>query len=313
MLGLLALAAQFARSAGLAHAEAVVLPLLLLTLNLVAALLTRPRFRNDLPLLVMHLALIAFLLLLVGSLLTRFEARVVLIEGQSFTGVEMFGEQRAIGYPGGVERLRFTNEGLQREYNPDGTLRARHNRVRWLQDGTPLRAMLGKAPLVLDGHFVYTTRNWGHAPLLLWQGEDGAAQFTALPLDPWLLGADQQGESWQPAAASRELWIGLDYGAAPLDPLHDGFTPGDAPDSVRLVVRDGADRWLMEPGDSLLLPGLGLLGYQGLTTWMGYDVIYDPASRGMLAASLVLVLSMAWFYLRRVRNGGWRRAEPTAS
>lgn len=306
-LGVLAVVAQLATTLGWSHADVVVAPLLLLALNLVAALLTRPRFRNDLPLLVMHLALIAFLLMLVVSLLTRYEAQVVLGEGQAFSGVEMRAEARATGYPGGVESLRFVNEGVLRAYNPDGTLRARYNMVRWQQDDVQRRSKLGKAPLVIDGHAIYATRNWGHTALLLWQSEDGGAHYTNLSFAPWREGIDQFGERWQPVEGARPLWIGLEFGDMALDPLHDGRAPGDAPDGVRLVVRDGTDRWLLAPGDSLALPGLGLLGYQGLTSWMGYDVIYDPIKSSLLAVSLVLVLAMTGFYLRRVRTGSWRR------
>lgn len=306
-LGALAVVAQLATARGWTHADVVVVPLLLLALNLVAALLTLPRFRNDLPLLVMHLALIAFLLLLLASKLVRYEAQVVLADGQQFSGGEVVGETRRPAYPGGVEALRFANEGQRRSYNPDGSLYARYSQVRWQRGDEEHRVRLGKAPLVIDSHAIYQSLNWGHAARLIWQGEQGELKSTSLIFAAWRDGIDQQGAPWQPVAGVRPVWFGLEFSERALDPLHDGRTPADAPDGLGLVVRDGNDRWLLAPGQTRYLPGFGMIGYHGTVGWMGYDIVYDPLKNGLLAVTLVLVLAMVGYYLRQMRAVSWQR------
>lgn len=303
---LLATAALAADQLELGVSGLVALPLALLGLNLVAALMVRPRLRRDLPLIMLHLALVLILLLSAYHLLVRYETRVILVDGAPYEGLSV-EVRRGHLYPGGAEQLRFANEGLQRSYRQDGRLFQIRNYSRWQHRGQPRRGLIGKdEPLQLDGHRVYTTDNWGHAPFLLWQGEEGTVMQVALPVGPWLLGVDRQGLDWQPPGSDRTLWIGLDFGAA-LDPVHDGFMPGDDPDAVRLVVRDGTRRWLLAPGQSAALPGLGRLAYQKLDTWMGYRISYDPAGTGLFSATLVLVVGLCWYYARKLGNTKWVR------
>ena len=63
----------------------VALPLGVLAVNLLAALLVNPRFRTQAGLLVFHLCLLAVVVLSAVGLMTRFEGRLELTEGQAFT------------------------------------------------------------------------------------------------------------------------------------------------------------------------------------------------------------------------------------
>ena len=43
----------------------------------------------------------------------------------------------------------------------------------------------------------------------------------------------------------------------------------------------------------------GILVYEGLTTWMGYKVFYDPTLPWLLAAALVAIAALGAFFWRR--------------
>ena len=67
------------------------------------------------------------------------------------------------------------------------------------------------------------------------------------------------------------------------------------PDTHRLVLRVGEQRVELQPGQRMALPG-GELVYEGLRTWMGYRVAYDPTLPWLLVASLLVAFSLALHY-----------------
>ena len=82
------------------------------------------------------------------------------------------------------------------------------------------------------------------------------------------------------------------------------------PDKHKIVVRlnapqgDNDQRWELKPGDSVPLPD-GVLTYQELRKWMGYDVSYNFTLPWLLAASVLAVLSMAWHFWRKFSARPW--------
>jgi len=51
-------------------------------------------------------------------------------------------------------------------------------------------------------------------------------------------------------------------------------------------------------------PG-GVLLYDSLTIWMGYTVFYDWTISWLFAASIVAVLSLAWFFWQKFAARPW--------
>jgi cytochrome c biogenesis protein len=51
----------------------------------------------------------------------------------------------------------------------------------------------------------------------------------------------------------------------------------------------------------------GRIHYLGLKSWMGYRVDYDPTRPWLLAACLLAVLSITWFFLNKFRRTPWDR------
>ena len=72
------------------------------------------------------------------------------------------------------------------------------------------------------------------------------------------------------------------------------------PEETELVVIAGDQRIPLQPGDSVAL-GRGRLAYDGLKTWMGYSIYYDPTRRWLLAAAAMAVFGLAWHIAGKLR------------
>lgn len=280
----------------------VLLPLGLLIANLVAAILSNARFRADLPLLVFHLALLAFVVLLAVARLCYFDGAVKLTTGEVFEGNYLVSERGRL-HPGHPEALRFSHEGLV-EYTPDGSDYATtYTRVQWWdQAGRPhLNEISNDRPLVLDGYRLFATRQRGYSPVF---------HFTPTGMPAPLHGTAQLADNYLDEGV-RNFTVGTDL------VLPDGHTiwvqaileesyanrAGIARDlgagALRhhLVVRDGDARYELRPGDSVDLAG-GRFTYDHLSTWLGYRIVYDPTPAWLAAAVITAIASLCAFYAR---------------
>lgn len=283
---------------------ALVLVLGLGAANLAAALATQPRLRADLPLFVFHAALLAVLLLLAIGRLTYLNGTVELARGELFDG-QLGTRDEGWLHADRLARLRFVNDGFDIQY-AEGWRRGRtRNDVRVFgEDGGVRRLMIGDVdPLVLGGYRFYTTPNKGFAPVFRWVPRDGRAmERGAVHLPSYPLNEHRQAQSWRLPGTAREVWVLLDLPRPAIDPTR--ASAFGIPEDHRLVVEVDGDRREVRAGESLALAE-GVLVYEGLTTWMGYRVFYDPTLPWLLTASLVAAAALAAFFWRRFgRNGG---------
>ena len=65
-----------------------------------------------------------------------------------------------------------------------------------------------------------------------------------------------------------------------------------------LVVRIEGQRVALQPGEAWQIAG-GTLVYDGLRSWMGYRVAYDPTLPWLLAASLLAALALGLHYVQK--------------
>jgi cytochrome c biogenesis protein len=271
----------------------------LLTLNLAAALVAHPAFRRQLPLLVAHLALLALVLLVGIGRLTALDARFELTQGVEFDGVLI--EANAGPWHGDaaarLARFAMRHDGFEIDYAPGRQRGATRNPVSWRgDDSTPRNAVIGDhRPLVIDGHRIYTSPNKGFAPLLRWLPTRGEAVRGAVHLPSFPMHELRQSREWA-LPDGREVWVLLQFDENLIDP--DKNSAFRLPEAHRLIVRIGSQRAALAPGERLALDG-GTLVYEGLRTWMGYRVAYDPTLPWLLAASLLAALSLAWHYARK--------------
>lgn len=277
------------------------LPLGLLAINLIAAIVVRPALRADGALLLLHLAMLVLLCLFVVARLIYMDSSVALSNGVPFDG-QLVRDERGPLHRDRLAELRFENAGFTENFPQRGKYEATYNRVRWWDAaGQVHEAVIGDdRPLILAGYRIYTSKFRGFSPVFHWQAIDGREELGSVQLNDTKMGDFAHAAEWQiPDGPS--LWAKIEL----LDPVEP--VPGARRVDLgverlnqQLVVRAGNDRHVMKIGDALDLPG-GRLTYLRLDSWMGYRVIYDPTQPWLLASVITVVVSLVWFYTRRLR------------
>lgn len=277
-------------------------PLLLLALNLMAAVATNRVFRRQMPLLAFHLALIVLVLLAAAGRLSYLKGQTELTEGAAFEGLTSM--EAGPWHGGRLDQLHFFNDGFEISYSPGPVLDRNVSRVRW-QDGQG-REQRGEIeqnqPLVLLGYRIYPTSNKGFAPLFVWQPNKQQALLTAVHLPSYPANANAQAQTWRPPGSTADIWLMLNVEQNLIPP--DRASQFRLPDDRKLVLRHRDKRYELQPGERLVLPD-GMLEYRELRTWMGYRIFYDWTIPWMLAACAMAVASMAWHFGKKFAATPW--------
>lgn len=279
----------------------LVLPLSLLSLNLLAAVLTNGAFRRQLPLLVFHLALLAVIVLVALGRLTYLRATTEVVTGGEHLAMERV--QAGPWHSGARDELHFENLGFRIEYKPGLRRDSIVNRVRWRDEaGIPHTAEIGdQAPLILRGYRFYTSSNKGFAALFRWEPQQGEVQLGSVNFPSYPGNKDAQTSTWRLGAD--DIRVKLNIREQLIDPAAASSfrLPGehdvtlDTPWRVATLV----------PGESVLIPA-GRLVYVGLTTWMGYNVFYDWTMPWLLVACTLAVLALGWHFWRKFAARPWQ-------
>lgn len=300
----------------------VALPLFVMALNLLAAILTKPVFRRQLPLLMFHLALLAVIVLAGLGRMTYLKARVEVTEGQQFDGVPVEVAQGP-WHRDRLAELGFANESFVIDYSEERTIRATRNAVRWRDEAGQWQSALIREnePLTLSGYRFYITSGKGFAPVFSWQpagrpasaAEIGSVHLPRFPSDEFMQQTD-----WQIPGVNRPVWVQLLLDRPVL--VAGQLSTLKAPEDNRIVLRVGGGpavagaltpaptagelRVELRPGQSVELPE-GRLRYIGLKMWMGYLVYYDWTVPWLLAASVLAVLALGWHFLAKFFAKPW--------
>lgn len=275
-----------------------------LTLNLLVALATHPLLRRQLPLLVAHLALLVLVALVAAGRLVRVDGRFELAQGLHFDG-RLLDEDAAEAHAEAWRRLDLRHDGFEIDYAAGRQRGPTRNTVHWTdQDGLARSAVIGDHhPLVIDNYRFYTSPNKGFAPVLRWEPDTGEPLRGTMHLPSYPLQELRQSNEWR-LPDGRSMWAMLQIDETLIDPA----APASfrLPTRPRLVVRLDSARVDIREGESAVLPG-GRLVFEGLRTWMGYRVVYDPTLPWLLASSLLAALGMAGHYLQKF----WPRWVPS--
>jgi len=276
-----------------------------LGLNLAAALFVHPALRRQLPLLVAHLALLALVVLVGIGRLTALDGRFELTQGVPFDGT-LIDAERGVLHRERLGALAFRHEGFEIDYAAGRRRGATRNPVVWTdENGVERRAVIGDhVALVLDGHRITTTPNKGFAPILRWQGEAGAPQLGAVHLPSYPAHELAQSRAWA-LPDGREAWIQLDIDETLIDP--EAPARFRLPERPRLVLRVGGERHVLALGEEAALDG-GRLRFEGLGSWMGYRIFYDPTLPWLFVAATLSALAFGMHYL--IAFGGLRWRSP---
>ena len=277
-------------------------PLLLLALNLMAAVATNRVFRRQMPLLVFHLALIVLVLLAAAGRMTYLKGQTEVTEGAAFEGLT--GMQAGPWHGGRLDQLYFVNDGFEISYVAGPVLDRNVSRVRWRDArGQEQRGEIEQnQPLVLLGYRIYPTSNKGFAPLFVWHANQQQPLLTSVHLPSFPANANAQAQTWRPPGSKEDIWLMLG--------VEQNLIPSDRaslfrlPDDRKLVLRHRDVRYELQPGERLTLPD-GTLEYRELRTWMGYRIFYDWTSPWMLAACAMAVASMGWHFSKKFASTPW--------
>lgn len=286
-------------------------PFALFGLNLIAAIATHPAFRRQVPLLGFHLALIALVVLIALSRLTYLKGHIELTDGEWFDGT-LTEHEAGAWHRNTLERVRFSNESFSIHYAQGVRRGPTRNQVRYVDEaGVAHNGEIGDSdPLLLEGYRFYTSFNKGFAPVFAWQSKGTTAwQRGSVHLPAYPLHEYRQALEWTPPGSSVALWTLLQIDETLIDPARSfSFR---IPEKHRVIVRVGDARHELLPGQRLDLPQ-GSLVYEGLRTWMGYQVFYDWTIPWLLASCCVAVLCLAAHFWSKFARRPWDATEGRA-
>ncbi len=268
-------------------------PLGLLAVNLLAALLTNPRFRRHGALMVFHLGLLAVVLLAAVGELAMFQGRLEITEGQAFDPGAVTVSRRGPWHdPDGLGAVAFVQGPFEVHYTP-GLVRGRTRsqvRIALPSGGTRPATIGDNTPLVLAGYRLYSTSNKGYSAVLTWLGEDGetlsgTVHFPSYPLWEW-----KQLRDWRTPGGTALALTLLPPSRAPTERAW-VLDSRRARGRLRVHVEDRTQ--VLRPGESLSLPG-GRIRLEDIRMWIGYELFYHPTLPWLFAAALVAVAGLAW-------------------
>lgn len=273
----------------------IVLPLLLLAVNLLAALWVNPRFRRQPALLMFHICLLLLVVLVAASQLTSLQGRLEIVEGQAYAAAAVEIVRRGPWHPAGrLREVAFTQGTVRVDYRP-GLRRVRTESHLGLP--ADAAAVIGdNTPLEAAGYRFYTTPNKGFAAILTWRDAaghttTGAVHFPSYPVNDW-----RQHNDWTSPDGTA---VGLELSfATPPDFGRDWTLTGNRTDAVLQVNVRGATQ-VLQPGGQLRI-GDGILRFETVRLWMGYEIRYEPLLPWLFATAVTGVLALGWHFRRRL-------------
>lgn len=279
----------------------LVVPMALLSTNLLAAIISNPRIHRRGSLLVFHLALLGVTVLAAIGFLTRFEAHVEMLEGTAFSADDLLETRAGPWHVGHLDQVHF----IQGPYTVDyaaGMMRGptrSHIQVPDGRGGWQWRVVGDDKPLVVDGYRFYTSFNKGFAPILTWIPDQGRPETGSVNMPAYPLFEFKQDNSWTPPGGSEiKFWLRLDTG---MNDKTDWVLDGDRSSGVLVINTAEGRRVELKPGESAPVTG-GRLRYDRLSTWMGYKIFYDPTLHLMFATAIIGVLGLFTHFWQKFGN-----------
>ena len=275
-------------------------PIVLLVLNLLAALLTNKSFRTQTGLLVFHVGLLLIFACIGLSVLLHYDGHVEIVQGGAFDAglvetveqgrwhdnrlgdIELYQGEVRVNYLPGLNR-QDTRSSI--EY------RAASGELRHITVGDTRTANI-------DGYRFAATFNKGYALLLQWTGADGrealgAVNMPSFPAFDW-----KQVTTWT-TPAGQEIELELDFDQRVSDDRADwSFGRTDLPYAVH-VTPVGEPQRSIRSGEAVELFG-GQVQVVDLRVWMGYQIEYLPFLPWMLVAAMLAIIGLTLHFASRV-------------
>jgi len=275
-------------------------PLLFLSLNLLAAIITHPGINRRPGLLLFHIGLLSICILAAIGRLTQFEAQVEVSQDGAFDPATMQKIKRGPWHTDELEKIRFVQQGYTVEYRK-GLVRGKtrdHVLVPDGRGGWKQRVIGDDTPLIIDGYRIYSTFNKGFAAVLTWIPTQGEPITGTLHMPSYPLFEYRQANTWTPPGSEEiKFWLRLETGYD----LKKAWMLDVNRSKGVLVVNDGSKRRELRPGEGLELPG-GYLRYEALSSWMGFKIFYFPTLKWLFGAAMMTVLGLVMHYWSKFRH-----------
>jgi len=277
----------------------LIVPMLLLAVNLIAAIISNPRINRRGGLLVFHLGLLSIVVLAAIGRLTHMDGRVEIISGAAFSPELVTDVHSGPWHNGALADVSFVQGPFTVEYRPQIMRGLTHSQVALSDNEGGWREVVvgDDRPLLVEGYRFYTTFNKGFAPILSWTSQNGRVTETgAVHMPSYPLFDFKQSNSWTPQGGDEiKFWLQLEAGltaeeAWVLDGRHATGT---------LVVNVSGVRTELLPGQRVEMAG-GTLRYEQLTTWMGYKLFYDPTLQWMFLAAFITIGGLSAHFWRKL-------------
>jgi len=277
----------------------LIVPMLLLAINLIAAIISNRRINRRGGLLVFHIGLLSIVVLAAVGRLTHMDGRVELATGAEFSREAISELRSGPLHNGALDQVNFVQGPYTVDYRPQMMRGLTHSQVAILDlEGGWKEVVVGDdRPLVIEGYRFYTTFNKGFAPILSWLDEAGNVVETgAIHMPSYPLFDFKQSNSWTPQGREEiKFWLQLETG---LTPDESWVLDGNRATGT-LVVNVGGDRSELLPGQSVKMTG-GSLRYERLSTWMGYKLFYDPTLHWLFMAAFITIAGLGVHFWRKI-------------
>ena len=276
----------------------LIVSLCLALVNLTSAIFTQASLRMNNSLLVFHVSLAAMIVFAGIGQLTYLKGRLELTQGAVFTG-DVLESQQGIFHRNRLDKLQFKNLGYKVGYRAGLKRNRTINQVAWIgQGGNWQVSEIGdQHPLVIDGYRFYTSFNKGYSLVFSWQDArgyvTGSVNLPSFPAREF-----EQAQYWQIPDTNKLIWSQL-VPEKKIVTLEQAFELGELEDH-HIVMRFDDQRFEMRPGEEVKIGG-GTLYYEGVRQWMGYKVVYDWTRPWMIAACLIAIAAMMFYFISKFR------------
>jgi cytochrome c biogenesis protein len=271
----------------------LVLPLLVLAINLTAAIASNRKINRQPGLLIFHLGLLGIVILVAIGRLTHFDAQLEIPVGATFNSQYLGEVRKGPFHISTLDELGFVQGPYTVEYAPEIRRGATYSYVKIKdKDGKPIDQVVGDdVPMVVRGYRFYTSFNKGFAAMLTWIPNDGLPQAGYINMPSYPLNDFRQKNEWTPPGANINIqfWLKLETTMN----KDDYWVLSRDTSSGVLVATAGEQRTELHEGDELHLEE-GVLRYDRLNMWMGYTIFYDPTLRWLFVVSIVAIAGLGW-------------------
>ena len=273
----------------------IALPLLLLSLNLVAAIIMNPRIRQNSGLLMFHICLVSLAVLAALGQLNSMTARLELSEDQAFDTAQLgVIKQGPLHSLEALESLILQQRRVEVAFAPG--MRRGATQSQLLFNDTESIVMGDNLPFRYRDYRFYTSSNKGFAVVLALSGVDGQVQqgaihFPSFPLYDW-----KQKNQWT-TPAGEVIQLELVLAQVP-DYSQDWLLDSANIKASLALQRASGEKIVLQTGDTMLVDGM-VLKFVAVRMWMGYNIFYNPYLNWLFAVSIVGVLGLGWhFYIK---------------